>query len=108
MDITACIEACSACHRVCLAAVGECLKLGGEHADAAHLRLLVDCAEICETGANFMLRRSDHHAVICAACAEICERCAESCAALDSEAMRRCAEVCLTCAASCREMAVAA
>lgn len=108
MDLASCIEACSTCHRVCLAAMSECLKQGGEHADAAHLRLLVDCAEICGTSANFMLRRSDLHPVICAACAEICERCAESCATLDSETMQHCAEVCRACAASCRTMSGAA
>ncbi|HWG90609.1 MAG TPA: four-helix bundle copper-binding protein [Candidatus Thermoplasmatota archaeon] len=101
-----CIEACTTCHQVCLETVQYCLQKGGEHASPEHLRLLLDCAEICETSANFMIRGSDHHGVTCGACAEVCVACAESCEALgDDEQMRRCAEACRTCADSCQEMA---
>lgn len=101
-----CIEACTTCHQVCVETVSYCLQQGGDHAAPEHIRLLLDCGEICQTSANFMVRGSEHHALTCGVCAEICEMCAESCEALGEDAqMQRCAEECRRCAASCREMA---
>lgn len=101
-----CIDNCTTCHRVCVQTVVFCLEQGGGHAEASHVRLLLDCAEICQTSANFMLRGSELHAYTCGACAEICARCADACERMgDDEQMRRCAEVCRRCADSCRRMA---
>jgi hypothetical protein len=89
--------------------VAHCLEKGGRHAEPQHIRLLLDCAEICQTSANFMVRGSDLHAATCRACAEVCERCADDCERMaDDEMMRRCAEICRRCAASCAQMAGAA
>jgi hypothetical protein len=79
--------------------------MGGEYAQPNHIRLLLDCAEICQTNANFMLRGSDLHGLICATCAEVCDRCAGDCDRFDDAQMKRCAETCRRCAESCREMA---
>lgn len=101
-----CIDNCTTCHRVCVETASYCLEQGGRHAEASHVRLLLDCAEICQTSANFMLRGSELHAYTCGACAEICARCADACERMgDDEQMRRCAEVCRRCADSCRGMA---
>ena len=101
-----CIEECLSCHRVCLETVTYCLQQGGKHAEATHIQTLLDCAEICQTSANFMLRSSELHGRTCAACAEVCERCAESCEQMgEDEQMRACAEACRRCADSCRQMA---
>ena len=105
-EIQRCIALCQECHEVCLRTVPHCLEKGGQHAEAAHIRLLLDCAEICETSANFMVRHSDLHTETCRACSEICQRCAEDCERLaDDDMMRRCAEICRRCAESCRQMA---
>jgi len=32
--------------------------MGGEGAEADHIRTLLDCTEICQTSASFVLRRS--------------------------------------------------
>jgi hypothetical protein len=70
---------------------------------------LLDCAEICQTSANFMLRGSELHSRTCWACAEICERCARDCERLSDDAyMRACAEACRRCANSCKHMAAMA
>jgi hypothetical protein len=101
-----CIQACTVCHGVCMETVAHCLKMGGKHAEANHIRTLLDCANICQTSADFMLRGSDFHGLTCGVCAEVCERCAESCDRFgDDEMMKRCAEACRMCAQSCREMA---
>jgi hypothetical protein len=103
-DMEACIDLCSACHRACLSAAAWCLTKGGKHANAEHVRVLLDCAEICATSASFMLRHSAHHHATCGVCAIVCHACAESCEKLDGDEMKRCAEVCQRCAASCEKM----
>jgi hypothetical protein len=100
-----CIEECLHCHRVCVEMTAHCLEKGGRHAAAGHIRVLMDCAQICATSADFMLRGSPLHMNTCAACAIVCEACAQSCDQFaDDEVMKRCADVCRRCAASCREM----
>ena len=101
-----CIELCQECHEVCLQNVSLCLNKGGHHAEASHIRLLLDCAEICETSANFMIRGSDLHTETCRACSEVCHRCADDCRRMGSDPdMQACAEVCQRCAESCAQMA---
>ena len=105
-EMLQCIQLCTDCHRACLETVPYCLQQGGMHAAPNHVRLMLDCAEICQTSANFMLRGSDLHAHTCGACAVVCERCAEDCLKMgDDTRMAACAEVCRRCATSCRKMA---
>ena len=106
MDIRQCIDLCIECHRVCLETVSHCLKEGGKHAEATHIVLLMDCAQICATSADFMLRGSARHKATCRACAEICDACGRNCESMDDDAqMKRCADICRRCAESCRSMA---
>jgi hypothetical protein len=106
-NIEDCIENCVDCHRVCLETIQYCLRMGGEHAEEKHIRLLTDCAQICQISADFMIRGSELHHETCAACAEVCGRCADDCTALgaDDEQMQECAERCVRCEESCAEMA---
>lgn len=104
-NLQKCIDECVSCHRICLETVQYCLKQGGKHAEASHITLLLDCAEICQTSANFMLRGSELHVRTCAVCAEVCRRCVESCEQLEGDQMQRCAEACRSCAESCEQMA---
>lgn len=101
-----CISNCMTCHAVCLETIGHCLEMGGEHASAEHIGLLQDCAQICATSADFMLRMSSRHPQICGVCADVCEACAAECERLadGSDFMRRCADACRRCAESCRAM----
>jgi hypothetical protein len=101
-----CVEECLTCHNTCLTTVSYCLQKGGPHADVNHIVTLLDCAEICSTSADFMLRGSHLHTTTCAACAEVCRACAESCDTMrDDDVMRNCAEECRRCAESCERMA---
>lgn len=105
-DMQVCISNCLECHRVCLETVAYCLGKGGQHAEARHIVLLIDCAQICVTSADFMSRESDQHRLTCGICAEVCEACAADCESMSNDLrMKACAEVCRRCAASCREMA---
>jgi hypothetical protein len=104
-ELDACIEACLQCHVVCTMTAQYCLTQGGEHAEVGHVGLLLDCAEICQTSANFMIRGSPYHALTCGVCAEVCRECASACRAFgDDENMAHCAEVCEECADSCERM----
>ena len=86
--------------------LAHCAQTGGKHAEAPHTLLLVDCAEICQASANFMLRRSMLHAHTCAACAAVCERAAQDLERFsDDPQMKTCAESCRSCADSCRRVA---
>lgn len=100
------VQVMTDCHDFCLQTLSHCLDKGGDHAQAEHITLLLDCVEICQTAANFMLRNSVLHSRACAVCAEVCDRCAEDCERLAAgdDMMRQCAEICRRCANVCREM----
>lgn len=103
-----CIQNCQDCARACTQTLAYCLGQGGRHAEPGHVRLMLDCAEICHTSANFMLRGSDLHGHTCAACAAVCLRCAEDCDRMaDDLRMKACADTCRHCAESCAAMATA-
>jgi hypothetical protein len=109
MFMEECIQDCLECHAMCLAGVGHSLDLDSALPQAEHIRLLLDCAEICQTSANFMLRGSDLHGLTCSVCAEVCDRCADACAVFtDDELLQDCADTCRTTAQSCRHMAAMA
>jgi hypothetical protein len=106
-SVEQCIENCLRCHRICLEVAGRHFN-GKAVIEAGLLRTVLDCAEICEISASFMIRGSDLHGETCAACATICDRCADECDRRgDDPHMAACAEICRRCAESCREMAAA-
>jgi hypothetical protein len=82
------------------------LRQSGHYVDATHIMTLLDCADMCATSVNVMLRDSARQRRTCELCAEECDACAKSCAAFsDDDEMRRCEAECHRCAESCREMA---
>ena len=65
-----CIDNCTNCHRICLETAAR--HFAGERSpriDEGMVRLLLDCAEICRTSADFMIRGSELHPHVCRACA---------------------------------------
>ena len=106
-EMQKCIELCQDCHALCVQTIGHCLKIGGRHAAPEHIRLLQDCADLCETTAHYLIRGSSLHERICGLCAEVCRQCADNClqVAGDDQMVKKCAEMCKTCAGSCERMA---
>lgn len=99
-----CIDDCLNCYQTCFSeAMSHCLEMGGRHVAAHHFGLMMNCAELCRTTAEFMMSNSPLHARLCAACAEVCEACAASCEEVGD--MASCVQACRTCASSCRQMA---
>jgi hypothetical protein len=105
-DVRRCIEALSECYTSCTETLTYCLDVGNELADPEHLRLLIDCAEISQTGQNTLLRGSGLSQLLATVSIEACEKCAASCRALDAsdDQLESCAETCLRCAGYCREL----
>ena len=96
---------CRDCFTTCQETLfNYCLPKGGKHSEAEHVKLMIDCIQICQTASDFMARGSKLHASVCNSCAEICEACAKSCENIGGEEMKKCAEVCRKCAESCRKM----
>ncbi len=113
-DMQACIEACMQCHAVCVQTIRYSLQ-ASEHArsnrmtEAGHMRLLLDCAAMCQTSADFMLRGSEFHPQVCGVCATVCGQCADSCDRFGEDAqLSACANACRQCASSCQRMSTAA
>jgi hypothetical protein len=92
------------CHRTCLGmAMTHCVEMGGEHARPQHLRLMLDCAQVCATTADFLLRKSQFHTQVAALCADICDTCAADCGQVGQ--MEESEAACRACAQACRVVA---
>lgn len=103
-QIEDCVRHLLRCHRACLGtAMAHCLETGGEHARPQHLRLMLDCAAICQTAADSLLRKSQFHTRLCDLAADVAETCAKECEALGG--MEDCVTACRTCADACRPAA---
>ncbi len=100
-----CLKDCLDCYQTCTETTISCLTMGGKHAELEHLNLLMDCARICNTNADFMLRNSPYYPQTCGLTADICDECADTCDRFEDDFMKECASVCRRCAESCREMA---
>lgn len=98
-----CLRNCTECHDTCLQTAVSVDVAGNISAD--DLKLLLNCAEICRTCADFLDTASAHQRAMCGTCAQVCEACAQMCKDSGIETMRRCAEICDRCADSCRRMA---
>ena len=105
-EMQACIQLCRDCHAICTQTIAHCLKLGGRHAAPEHIRLLVDCAQLCATTVDYMLRESAFHDRICRLCAELCKQCGMNClqVAGDDQLVKQCIDMCRRCAESCEVM----
>lgn len=105
-ELQECIEECLNCHAVCTITLQHCIASGGDYTEVNLVGIILDCAEMCQTSANFMLRGSPYHVITCAACAELCRACEEACRGVPGdEQLAHCAEICATCAGACDRMA---
>ena len=105
-EMQECIRICTECHEICTKAAIYCQQSESHAYQTRHIRMLYDCAEICQTNANFLLRGSDMHTYTCAVCSEVCDVCAQACSRMEDDAqMQACSEICRRCANSCHHMA---
>lgn len=104
-EVRECIQDNLDCFRICNQTLVRCLSIGGKHSEIEHVNLIIDCARICDTNADFMLRNSTYYPQTCGLTADICDECADTCDRFEDDFMKECASVCRRCAESCREMA---
>lgn len=103
-DIKDLIKSISECHQVCLDSISYCLDMGGDHAEAGHITTLMDCAKICETSADYLLRDSGFSPLPVEICSAICDECEKSCNEFkDDQVMKTCAKMCEECKGKCSE-----
>jgi hypothetical protein len=102
------IDDCKECHAICVQTIQYSVQQGGPYVAPDYLRLLEDCAQLCQLSEDFMLRDSPISATICTVCAEVCDQCTVACDQVgrgtDAQ-LRACADQCRRCAQSCRQMA---
>jgi len=107
MSMDDCVTLCIASHRRCLTSARHVLEQPQLHAAAQLVALLQDCAELCQTTANSMLRGAATHTLLCNACADLCAACAQACDAYKNDTvLTQCAATCRDCGAACRHMAM--
>jgi hypothetical protein len=101
-----CIQNCWRCHRQCLETTVYLSAKDGDDAKQEKVRLLLSCAELCQSTANLLLIGASIYQDACRLCAAICE---ESAMMLgrdtEDRQLRLCFDACCQCAASCLEMA---
>ena len=104
-EMQQCIQRCQDCETTCQLTLMYCLQRGNTYAEAAHIRLLLDCIAMCQTCTGLMLRDSEFAGRLCTLCADLCDRCAASCEQFAGDAqLAACAASCRRCAESCRAM----
>lgn len=95
-EVQECIDACRDCQKCCVA-----LETSGG-VDARTIQTAKDCAEICQTCSNFVLRDSRYAADIRKLCAEVCKACASACDKVSRGSIgKECAAACQRCAQAC-------
>ncbi len=105
-DYNQCIQDCIDCSRTSLETIAYCLQQGGKHSEHSHIKLLHDCVEICQTTADFMIRKSAYNPQICDICKTICNACADACEQVEpgDQMMLACVQMCRTAANTCNKM----
>lgn len=103
-EMERCVRDCLECYRVCVdTAINHQLGVAARQMEPAHIRLLLSCAEICQTTATVVRSRSPLHKPTCRIAAKLCRRCASECERLgDLEECVRAARVCVD---SCQRVA---
>lgn len=106
-ECQSCLDACLACHALCLDTALHCLQ-SDPAADAGMIRMLLDCAEICRTNAE-LLRADGDPLEASMVCGMVYEQFARECDGLAGDPqLRRCAEAMRACVDACEHIVMAA
>jgi hypothetical protein len=99
-----CAAACVACRDACLAAVAYCLETRGDPEDAAHVRLLRECAEQCDRAVPVLRQTADGGSTM-ATVVEVAGRVTRELIRQfpDDAQLQACAQTCHECATGCSD-----
>ena len=96
-----CVDLCTRTHnRALQAAMVHCVPAGAHGIGESLCTLLLNCSDISQMTANFLLNDSPYKVSVLRLCAEICEACASACAGIED--LEECAAACRACAVQCR------
>jgi hypothetical protein len=97
------LQDCSSmCNKMC----DVLLNRQDVHQRRHQLKLLADCASICELCAKFVAGNSLLMKSICEYCAYVCEVCGNECLKHPDQESQMCGQMCLNCARECRSLAM--
>lgn len=103
-----CAKACDDCARMCNMCAAHCTKMvaDGKKEHLATVRTCVDCASICKSASEIVIKSGPFSDLICTACADACKRCGDACEkhAEHDPIMKQCASECRKCENACRTM----
>ncbi|EPY2276410.1 four-helix bundle copper-binding protein [Clostridium sporogenes] len=100
-----CIDECNRCAQACYECFKACLDEPDVGARKNCIKILVECAQMCEMSSGIMSMNGQFAKEHCQLCATICDKCAQECEMFKDDHCQKCAQECHTCANECRNMA---
>ena len=100
-----CIDACGRCARACNECFEACLNEPDVQARTKCIKMLMECARMCEMSVAGMSANARFAKQHCGLCATVCDACAQECEMFKDPHCTQCAQECRTCAQECRNMA---
>ncbi len=99
-----CIDACNKCAQACYECFTACLNEPDTNARKNCIKLLVECAMMCQMSAATMSMDGQFAKPHCQMCAQICKKCAQECSMFKDTHCQKCADICRMCEAECNAM----
>ncbi|URZ09165.1 four-helix bundle copper-binding protein [Clostridium felsineum] len=99
-----CIDACVKCSQACYECFESCLNEPDIDRRRSCLKLLIECARMCEMSMAGMSMNSQFAKDHCKLCQVACDQCAKECSMFQDDHCQKCADVCRTCASECASM----
>jgi len=104
-----CGTVCMDTQRICLDTVRYSLDTGGRYSGSGRIRVLLDCAAMCQTTAEDSRHGSILYEQSCTYCADLCERCVRELHPLAADdTIQACILACKHCAECCRSIGLQA
>lgn len=100
------LQMLSDCTNMCESMCSLLLSQPDVQSRTYQLRLLRDCADICNLTEKYMARNSPFIRETCNLCACICECCGNECFRFSDQASQNCGQMCINCAQMCRAVAM--
>lgn len=96
------------CAAMCEHTVHVLLQRQDAHLRRHQIKLLNDCASICHLCARSISSHSPVMKAMCDFCAYVCDVCGHECLRHNDHESQMCGQMCLACARDCRAFAMAA
>lgn len=99
-----CIDSCSKCTQACYECFEACINEPDLNARRSCVKMLIECARMCETSVASMSMNAQFSKQHCKMCADVCDACAKECDMFTDDHCKKCADICRMCADECRKM----